>query len=402
MSDTTNDLLSLEQVTSTAIATLDMDELLDTLLKVMLGVLKGDVVVILLKEHTTSFIRASVGIDQSGSNITRELSTRTAGSIAEITAPVYIENVHESDIFIPFIAGRDVTSIVGIPLRYGGELVGVLFVGWIAPHPQTGREMALIGVAAERCTIALTNARLYDLEQESRAQAELYMDLITHDTANLNTVAQGNIDLVLTRNHIEKNDEAKLTRALEAQRSITNLIEVVRKLQALEQDEAGCFVVDVNACIERAIESVRTLQEGERVRIVFDPFPNSAVLSTDLLTEVFRNLIENAIKHSKGPVVIEIKMEKVTRDRQDYWKFVVEDNGPGIPDTIKKTIFSRLMRGKTTASGRGLGLFLVSKLVNRCNGQVWVEDRVHGDHSKGAKFVILLPAALLSKNASID
>ena len=150
MSDTTNDLLSLEQVTSTAIATLELDELLDTLLKVMLDVLKGDVVVILLKEHTTSFIRASAGIDQSGSNITREISNVTAGSIAEITAPIYIEDVHESEIFIPFIAGKDVTTIVGTPLRYAGELVGVLFVGWISPHPQTEREIALIGVAAER------------------------------------------------------------------------------------------------------------------------------------------------------------------------------------------------------------------------------------------------------------
>ncbi len=393
MSDTTNDLLSLEQVTSTAIATLDMDELLDTLLKVMLGVLKGDVVVILLKEHTTSFIRASAGIDQSGSNITREISNVTAGSIAEITSPIYIENVHESDIFIPFIAGKDVTSIVGTPLRYAGELVGVLFVGWISPHPQTDREVALIGVAAERCTIALTNARLYNLEQESRARAELYMDLITHDTANLNTVAQGNIDLVLSGDHLVEKDKEKITRALEAQRSITNLIEVVRKLQALERDEAGCVGVDANAAIERAVESVRALQEGGRVRINFTPAPNCEVLSTDLLSEVFRNLIENAIKHSKGPVTIDINMEKITRYEQSYWKFVVEDDGPGIPDGIKTTIFSRLMRGKTTASGKGLGLYLVSKLVKRCNGHVWVEDRIPGEINKGAKFVILLPSA---------
>jgi signal transduction histidine kinase len=391
MSDTTNDLLSLEQVTSTAIATLDQDELLDTLLKVMLGVLKGDVVVFLLKEHTTSFIRASAGIDQSGSSITRGISTVTAGSIAEITSPIYIENVHESKIFIPFIAGRNVTSIVGTPLRYGGELVGVLFVGWISPHPQTEREVALIGVAAERCTIALTNARLYNLEQESRARAELYMDLITHDTANLNTVAQGNIDLVLSRDHLEEKDKEKITRALEAQRSITNLIETVRKLQALEREETGCVVIDANASIERAVESVRALQEGGRVRINFNPAPDCMVVSTDLLSEVFRNLIENAIKHSRGPVTVDIKQEKVTRDEQHFWEFVVEDDGPGIPDEIKTTIFSRLMRGKTSASGRGLGLYLVSKLVKRCNGQVWVEDRVPGEYRKGARFVIHLP-----------
>jgi signal transduction histidine kinase len=50
------------------------------------------------------------------------------------------------------------------------------------------------------------------------------------------------------------------------------------------------------------------------------------------------------------------------------------------------------MRGRTKTTGSGLGLYLVKKLVEDLNGRVWVEDRVPGDHSRGARFVVLLPA----------
>jgi signal transduction histidine kinase len=44
------------------------------------------------------------------------------------------------------------------------------------------------------------------------------------------------------------------------------------------------------------------------------------------------------------------------------------------------------------ASGKGLGLFLVKSLVESYLGRVWVEDRVPGDHTKGTRCVVLLPA----------
>jgi signal transduction histidine kinase len=40
----------------------------------------------------------------------------------------------------------------------------------------------------------------------------------------------------------------------------------------------------------------------------------------------------------------------------------------------------------------GLGLYLVKSLVESYGGRVWVEDREPGDHTKGAKFVVMLPA----------
>jgi signal transduction histidine kinase len=50
-----------------------------------------------------------------------------------------------------------------------------------------------------------------------------------------------------------------------------------------------------------------------------------------------------------------------------------------------------MLKGDSKAKGIGLGLYLVKSLVESYDGQVWVEDRVPGDHTKGARFVVMLP-----------
>jgi signal transduction histidine kinase len=116
-------------------------------------------------------------------------------------------------------------------------------------------------------------------------------------------------------------------------------------------------------------------------------------MADGLVKDVFTNLVGNAIKHSNSTSVqINLGLERHREDGKEYCKVIVEDDGPGIPDMQKEKVFARLHRGKTKASGKGLGLYLVRTLVEGYQGRVWVEDRVPGDHTKGARFVVMLPA----------
>ncbi len=71
----------------------------------------------------------------------------------------------------------------------------------------------------------------------------------------------------------------------------------------------------------------------------------------------------------------------------------IADDGPGIPDERKEAIFDRSLMGLTKPVSRGLGLYLVKRLVENYGGEGWVEDRIPGDHTEGARFVVLLPTA---------
>jgi signal transduction histidine kinase len=111
------------------------------------------------------------------------------------------------------------------------------------------------------------------------------------------------------------------------------------------------------------------------------------------LYDVFANLVSNAINHTGDGTNIAIVLEREEENDGRYWRVSVEDDGPGIPDDIKGRIFDRMLKGTTTAKGTGLGLYLVKSLVESYGGRAWVEDRMPGDHSKGTRFVVMLPEA---------
>jgi signal transduction histidine kinase len=167
----------------------------------------------------------------------------------------------------------------------------------------------------------------------------------------------------------------------------------VRKLQQARSGELKWEFVDLNQ-VMADLQAQYARYSGKTVSIRFDPCLACPILANGLIKDVFANLIWNAIKHSDGQAVdIGLDVARYCTEGSDYCQIAVEDNGPGIPDELKARIFVRFQRGNTKAHGKGLGLYLVKSLVESYGGKVWVEDRVPGDHTKGAKFVVRLPIA---------
>jgi Signal transduction histidine kinase len=132
---------------------------------------------------------------------------------------------------------------------------------------------------------------------------------------------------------------------------------------------------------------------GRKITIRLDAC-SCTVIANELLKDVFQNLVGNAIKHSTGPLTINILAEKIGECGGDaFCRVTVEDNGPGIPDADKEKLFDRLSLEKPPAAGRGFGLCLTKLLIDDFGGRLHVEDRVSGDSTKGAKFVVMLPVA---------
>jgi signal transduction histidine kinase len=101
------------------------------------------------------------------------------------------------------------------------------------------------------------------------------------------------------------------------------------------------------------------------------------------LTGVFSNLIKNGIQSipadQKGIITLnlEVKMDKVVVS--------VSDNGSGIPEELRKNLFTPNFTTKT--SGTGLGLSIVRKYIENANGRIWFESEVN----KGSVFYFELP-----------
>jgi len=106
------------------------------------------------------------------------------------------------------------------------------------------------------------------------------------------------------------------------------------------------------------------------------------------LSQVFQNLIGNAIKYRKDadhPVVL----LSAARAADTSWVFSVADNGIGVPEAYKETIFGLFKRLHTNTKyeGTGMGLAICQRIVERYRGRIWVESEL----GRGANFFFTIP-----------
>jgi PAS domain S-box-containing protein len=242
-------------------------------------------------------------------------------------------------------------------------------------------------------------ATLYDITerkrseaelQDAKAQSELYLDLMGHDINNMNQIALGFLELSMCTLKLNKEEKELLSRPIEALESSTKLIDNVRKLQKAREGGLKFHKINIEEMIRGIIPAYLNIG-GRDIIINSKPGCNCLVMANDLLSDVFSNIIGNSIKHSSGSLEVNIHFNRITSDDTNYCMIVIEDNGPGIPDSLKRKLFNRFQMGSPKESGRGLGLYLVKTLVEDFHGKTWVEDRIKGDHTKGSKFVVMLP-----------
>ena len=118
------------------------------------------------------------------------------------------------------------------------------------------------------------------------------------------------------------------------------------------------------------------------------------IRADDFLTDIFENLLSNAVKHNQqSEVDLLVKVSEVRENQMNLIKMEFIDNGVGIADDRKASVFKRNFKDSDDVRGFGIGLSLVKKIVDSYGGQIWVEDRIKGDPSKGSNFILLLPEA---------
>ena len=230
--------------------------------------------------------------------------------------------------------------------------------------------------------------------KNARAQAELYLDLIGHEIANMHQIVLGHLEL--TKEQMDTDGRADvpykklIDTSIETLKRSAKLIDNVRTLQKMHQYESNEEIIDLDAMLSDVIGEYEQVARDESIK--FDCIGSHYVKANPLLRDVFTNLINNSIKHSnRNDVEILIMLVSNRVNDKDYSMVLVEDNGPGISDDMKEKLFNRLQRGQTKVRGTGLGLYIVKTLVESFGGFVKVMDRIPGDHAKGAKFLVYLP-----------
>jgi signal transduction histidine kinase len=389
---TNEELNAILKISTSAFSTLEFDKLLNTILRSLLDTLKADAAVILLKDDGSVRVYSSIGVEEEArARFSMPIGQGFAGTIAQTQKCLYIKDAQSDPRVLSHIIRKmGVRTMLGVPMMQDNDTVGVLHIDWLNIHPFEMGELRILEASAARCAMAITNSRLYEKTRELKQQAELYIDIMGHDINNLNQQAMANLELIESDGNLNGEQRSAIKYALNAVRSSAAIIDNVRKIQAINEEKANFEPMDLNdiilACIREAPKP-----ENKKVTINYDPRKGLKIISVSLTKEIFCNIISNAIKHSGSAVTIDIKADEVKIAGKKLYKISIADDGPGIPDDFKPKLFYRFQRGVTKAHGKGLGLFIARSLVELANGNIQVEDRVPGDYTKGAKFVVTLP-----------
>ncbi len=277
---------------------------------------------------------------------------------------------------------------VGVPLRSGDRLIGVIGVGsryWLDE-----RDALRLHAIALKIGDRIEAAELYEelkdtvdkLRQTNRLK-DLFIDIMRHDLLNPVGIVRGYLELLQDM----EDDQEKIKILGIIQSHIHRFIELIdnaSKFSRLQETETiekrRINLLDV---VEMAYLDTRDLFEEKGMDITL-PKEDITVMGNPLLKDVFSNLLSNAAKFSPPNSKVDVSFEKTP----EGVLIRVADRGIGVPEEDREDIFNRFYRlEKKAVKGSGLGLAIAKRIVDLHGGKIWVEDNPGG----GSIFYVLIP-----------
>jgi signal transduction histidine kinase len=218
------------------------------------------------------------------------------------------------------------------------------------------------------------------LRHERRFSAEVSHELRT-PLARLIGEAELALRRTRTQDEYRKALEFVLVSAQQLARIVDALVAAARHDVKTTRGTADAFAV-----LSTTVDGLQRLVDDRRVALVVEP-PGSPVrlgVDADLAERVLQPVVENAVRYGRSKVRVTIARNGATVT------FAVEDDGPGIADDERETIFSPGARGEAgrDVAGAGLGLALARRLARSASGNVSIDP-----NGAGARFLVSLPAA---------
>lgn len=171
--------------------------------------------------------------------------------------------------------------------------------------------------------------------------------------------------------------QEKLESILRAGRHVVELTNVARDLSEIIHGDGTPDLkpIPLRQLLSEELEKRRETFANAEITMADPPDQSTHVLANELLSSVFRNLVNNAVQHNH---TAQPKVMISVEEADESVRIRVADNGPGISDDVKESLFREGKKG-LESGGTGMELFLVGSLVESYGGDVWIEDRAESE-----------------------
>ncbi|WP_298904906.1 GAF domain-containing protein [uncultured Nostoc sp.] len=332
-----------------------------------------------------------------------------------ISAIEDIEAAHIQPCHREFLQRFAVRANLVVPILVREGIWGLLLAHQCAaPRQWNNFETELLQQLANQIGIALSQAQL--LEQETRQSQELarsnadleqFAYVASHDLQEPLRMVTSYLQILEQRykNKLDANADQFITYAVDGARRMQTLINDLLNYSRLSSRGQPFMLVDCNLVLKGAIANLQLAIADSKAVVTHDPLPEVIADATQL-TQVFQNLIANAIKFCqnqqprihigviKGDTNLDGESLNVIPSA-DEWLFWVRDNAIGLESQYAERIFIIFQRlhGRGKYPGTGIGLAICKKIIERHGGRIWVESKL----GQGSTFYFTIPDIALKQ-----
>ncbi len=332
-------------------------------------------------------------------------------------------NAAARQLFGANLTGRDLASVLRNPavleatdkVMRGEERAEVEFAFYDPVERNFSAHMARLPAAAPNG--ALVIVVLYDITAVKRAE-EMRSDFIANASHELRTPVSVLLGCIQTLRGSARDDpeaQAEFFGLMQGQAErMSRLIDDLLSLSRIEMNEhtTPSDQIDVGRIVEQVAESLTVSADARGITVTTE-FPGGLPVvagDADELTQMFQNLIDNAVKYSAENSTVRVEARMATDPppallpgEGAFLAVVVRDEGEGIPPEHLPRLTERFYRVDTARSremgGTGLGLAIVKHIASRHRGALTI-DSTPGEGSVFTVYLPVVPADVVSSGAA--
>jgi two-component system, chemotaxis family, sensor kinase Cph1 len=230
--------------------------------------------------------------------------------------------------------------------------------------------------------------------ERSNAELKQFAYVASHDLQEPLNQVTSYVRLLETRygEKLDRDAHEFIGFAVEGVNLMQTLIDDVLAYSQVQIKGVELQLIDADAALERALSHLRRQIEATSAIVKSDPLPTILADPTQL-SQLFQNLIGNAIKFRTPNTIPEIQISATQQEKD--WLFSVTAKGIGIDPQFSERIFAIFQRLHTREEypGTGMGLTICKKIVEYHHGKIWVESKL-GEY---ATFLFTIPIESVTK-----